>query len=151
MSISRLLDCSRRVYSSAVFAEKHRKHQIPNCSIDSNYSDQVRAPASIKGAPSSWAVFVTWRHSISRHSPFWTCNTTFLHQFPPSTLKSSARYIMAPRKKTEEKASANEATDMVLQYLRESSHSHAPHILPALFLGLHTIRCSFFTILTSPL
>lgn len=31
-----------------------------------------------------------------------------------------SRHAMAPRKKTEEKATANEAADMVLHYLRES-------------------------------
>jgi hypothetical protein len=35
--------------------------------------------------------------------------------------------IMAPRKKTEEKASANEAADMVLHYLRQSLPTHAKH------------------------
>jgi len=34
--------------------------------------------------------------------------------------------MMAPRKKTEEKATANEAADLVLEYLRESLTS--PHI-----------------------
>jgi hypothetical protein len=33
---------------------------------------------------------------------------------------------MAPRKKTEEKASANEATDMVMHYLRKSLAVHIP-------------------------
>lgn len=51
--------------------------------------------------------------------PFLNLNTS-----PLNTLKHTQE-AMAPRKKTEEKASANEASDMVLHYLRKSLTSLA--------------------------
>lgn len=93
-----------------------------------NQSDDSRLLSKFAGgwvAPSSsapaWLACFNRKYLTSPHR-----STKLLHIISPHHLNTrEAIDAMAPRKKTEEKASANEAADMVLHYLRKSLTSDA--------------------------